>query len=373
MAICMFKYLFDIKFSVSEDNGFFVDYKGKRSFIRVKTIKGANISSFTGEDFSWLLNTNEEIKENKSVLKITVQNKLEEVPVRYIHYLKNKDYFSGGMIQPTSFSIVEVLFEISNIKYVENKENIKILEKSASEIINNFTNKYRIVSEETDVYTPQVSTSPVIEIWISDKGRLEEFLTVSMKPYTQTVNFLGIRSPNKTELNKEKMQMLTNLLKDPDELPLYLQLLLDAKEQGHIKNNYELSVLKIGTAFEVFLQDLLVKACQLLDIQKLPVGRGKDLPTKDFKEAIQEGKIIEDLLKKYLKLIIGSNKILEGKEYNHWHTKAYTLRNEIIHSGRTEVSEKEARLAFESTNAIISLISTKVNQILMKNKPLNNV
>lgn len=93
-------------------------------------------------------------------------------------------------------------------------------------------------------------------------------------------------------------------MKTGSRIPLYQQLLLEAKEQGHINNNYELSVVKIGTSFEVFLKELLVNACQNIGIQKLPVGRGRDLeklPTKNYKEAIQEGNIKEDLLKNILK------------------------------------------------------------------------
>ncbi len=370
MAICMFRYVFNISFALPEDIGFNVYYKGNRSLVRVKTIHGANISSFTGEDYSWLLNK-EENNGKLYTMRITINNnEFKKIPVRYIKFFKDKDLFSGGMIQLTNFSVFEVSFNIPNKKFLDKKENIDKLENASSEILNHFTNSYRLISQEEDIYLPKSSESPVIEIWFSDTVEKDgEFITADLKPYRNTVNFKGLNNPNKSVLSSEKIELINELLKNDNDIPLYQQLLLEAKEHGHIKNNYELSVLKIGTAFEVFLQEMLVNSCEILKIEQLPVGRGNNLEklhTKYFKEAIQEGKIIEDLLKKYLKIVVGNNSILAGKEYNHWHTKAYILRNEIVHSGRTNVSDDEARMAFESTNLLISLISNKVNKLLLK-------
>lgn len=372
MAICMLRYLFHIKLALPEDIGFFVQYKGNKSLVRVKTINGANISSYTNKDLSWLFQEDGNQNNNLSVLKISTNDPLEQIPLRYIHYYNNKDHFSAGVVEPTYFSIFEVSFNIPNKDFLDKEDNIRLLDNSAFDIINDFTNKYRLVSQENDIYLPRSNESPVIEIWYSDlveqKG---ELISANLKPYKETVNFNGLKKLNKPILTKEKIEKLNNLLKTGSRIPLYQQLLLEAKEQGHINNNYELSVLKIGTSFEVFLKELLVNACQNIGIQKLPVGRGRDLeklPTKNYKEAIQEGNIKEDLLKKYLKIIIGNNSILTVKEYNYWHKWAYTLRNEIVHSGRTSVSENEARMAFESTNALIILISSKVSQSLDKIK-----
>jgi hypothetical protein len=183
-----------------------------------------------------------------------------------------------------------------------------------------------------------------------------------LKPLKQSINFQKLKNPNKKVLSEDTLNLFGEFLQSGRSIPLYQQLLLEAKEQGHINEKYELSVIKIGTAFEVFLQELLVKACESLGINELQV-EGKT--TKNYKEAIQGGNL-RDLLRKYLKQIIGNNSILSVKEYNHWHSKAYTLRNEIIHSGRMNVSEKEAMLAFESTTKLINLISDKVSQIITK-------
>ena len=55
----------------------------------------------------------------------------------------------------------------------------------------------------------------------------------------------------------------------------------------------------MNIAFEVFMQNLLLKACEQLNIQELPVGRGKleNLSRKNSKEAILEGGLTNDLLK----------------------------------------------------------------------------
>jgi hypothetical protein len=49
--------------------------------------------------------------------------------------------------------------------------------------------------------------------------------------------------------------------------------------------------------------------------------------------------------------------VKDGNEYQQWDKNAYELRNEIVHRGRTEVNEQEAKLASASVAAYTTAIS----------------
>lgn len=41
-------------------------------------------------------------------------------------------------------------------------------------------------------------------------------------------------------------------------------------------------------------------------------------------------------------------------EYDYWYRKTYSVRNEVVHQGRTNVTQKEAEDAFEAANKAFS-------------------
>jgi hypothetical protein len=357
LAMCMFRFLFKITLSLSEDVEYHVNYKGIESIVKIKTIKGANISSYTGEDYSWVT----KIEDNLIIAR--VRDKSEDIPQKYIKYYENQHHFSGGVIEPTNFSIFEVVLTIPNKEILDKIENVEELKRTAFAIINYSINAYRLIFQESDIPLPKFSDSPVIEIWFSESVQEDNgFISYNFFPYTQDYNFKKFKKRNKNVFIDDKRKLFSEFISDGRDITLYHELMLDAIEQGEISNKYELAVLKIGTAFEIFMQGLLVDTCEILKIEKLQAGRD----TKHFKLAIQEGSLIEDLLKKYLKTIVGDNSILSVKEYNYWHSRAYSIRNEIVHNGRTNVSENEAIKAFEATNNLVSLITKKVNEVLQK-------
>ncbi|WP_419872921.1 hypothetical protein [Candidatus Pristimantibacillus sp. PTI5] len=354
MEMYMFRFLFNITLSLPEDSEYKVNYKGHESLIKLKTIKGANISSYRGEDYSWVT----KIEENLITARIKL--KTEDIVQKYIKYYNNEHHFSGGVIEPTNFSIIEVFLTIPNKHYLE--KNLDQLERDASEIINYTINAYRLIFQENEISLPQASDSPAIEIWFSesvDKGN--GYIDHNFLPFSQNYNFKKKKRDKNGQID-DNLKLFKEFIYEGVAISLYQELMLDAIEQGEIRKKYEVTVVKIGTAFEIFMQGLLVSTCEKLNIDKLQTGRG----TKHYKLAIQEGKLIEDLLKKYLKTFVDTDSILSVKEYNHWHSKAYTLRNEIVHNGRTNVSEIEANKAFVATNNLVSLITNKVNQVLQK-------
>ncbi|BFT72337.1 hypothetical protein [Paenibacillus sp. P36] len=354
MARCMFRFLFNIALSLPEDTEYKVNYKDHESLIKLKSIKGANISSYRGEDYSWIT----KIQENLVTARIKLTT--EDIVQKYIKFYSDQHHFSAGIIEPTNYSVIEVSFTIPSKHFLE--KNLDQLERDASEIINYTINAYRLIFQENEMPLPQASDSPAIEVWFSESAEKGDgYIDYKFIPYHINFNHKK-KKRDKIGQFEDNLKLFKEFIHEGTAISLYQELMLDAIEQGVIRNKYEIAVVKIGTAFEIFMQGLLVSSCEKLNIDKLQTGRD----TKHFKLAIQEGKLIEDLLKKYLKTFVDTNSILSVKEYNHWHLKAYTLRNEIVHNGRTNVSEDEAIKAFVSTNNLVTLITDKINQVLYK-------
>lgn len=364
MGICMFRYLFDIKIGLPEMVGFNVKHEGIDCLVSIKIVKGANITSYSRDNFSWITKTNAEDKQIEQ-FDINGDFKGDLKLLRRVKYYKNRDVFSGGLIEPSSFTVFEVLFEIPDRRYLEKEENMASLNEKAAKILIYFIDMYRLVSQESDVYIPAVHETKIFEVLYSDSNTIHEqvtFSTLLRKHYWGRVP-----SPDKEVLDQDKMNKFIEYLNNDIKIPLHEQLLLDAREQSIVNKNYEVSILKINTAFEVFMQNLLIQACHVLNIKELPVGGGK-LETQDRKkseEAILDGSI-NDLLKKYLYIVLGSKRITSISEYNKWNENTYKVRNGIIHNGLLSVTEEEAMMAFNSTVSLMNKILNEVNQVLNK-------
>lgn len=364
MAICMFRFLFDIKMGLPETERFKFQHQGISCIISTKIVKGANITSYSRDNYSWITKTKEEDEQVRE-LKINGEFEGDLELLRCVKYFNNRDIFSGGLIEPSSFTIFEILIEIPNREYLEKEENMTSLKEQATKILIYFIDSYRLVSQESDVYLPDIHETKIFEVLYSESNFNHEKCTFSA--ISQNHYWGRIPRPDKEVLSQDKIKKLSEFLKSDTKIPIHQRLLLDAKEQGILSKNYEVSILKINTAFEVFMQNLLIKACHVLKYKELPVGKGKLelLDRKNCVEAILEGSIVNDLLKKYLYIVLGSKSILSISEYNKWHEHTYEKRNKIIHGGVTNVSEEEAMLAFKSTISLMNKIIYEVNQVLM--------
>lgn len=364
MAICMFRFLFDIKLGLPEMERFNIHHQGITCIISTKIVKGSNITSYSRDNYSWITKNKEE---DRQVEEINISGKFKgdlEL-LRCVKYFKNRDIFSGGLIEPSSFTIFEILFEIPNRKYLEKEENMTSLKEKATKILVYFIDAYRLVSQESDVYVPAIHEAKIFEVLYSDSNFKQERCTFST--FSRNHYWGRIPRPDKEVLSPDKINKLSEFLKNDTRISIHERLLLDAKEQSILNKNYEVSILKINTAFEVFMQNLLINACHMLNYKELPVGRGKLelLDRKNCVEAILEGSIVNDLLKKYLYIILGSKSITTVSEYNKWHEHTYEKRNKIIHGGLSNISEEDAMLAFKSTTSLINKIIREVNQVLM--------
>lgn len=359
MVLCMFRYVFTININLSDDLAFNTILDGRQVLIRCKSDEGAKIVSFSPEeDSSWIAD-----EANMAKMEVTSYSKEKDARVaRSLRFYENKGFFSGGVIDPIRYSIVEVIFKIPSIDSLEDEEFLSGIKEWSSKLLFHFLSLYRLHFQGSLLYPLSVKDSPVIEIMVSEQVENDgDWLQADFKHYTATFNWedpfkMGY---HKQDFSDDKIQHFGNQLLEGEKVALYNQLLLDANIQSKFFENHAMAVILIGTAFEVFLQETLIKHCEKRKIEMLPVGRGKN-NEKNYHDAIMSGNIREDLISKYLYVLVGE-KLAGGREYNDWYENAYSLRNEIVHKGKQDINDKDAEKAFNASITLMSLIENLLN------------
>ena len=111
------------------------------------------------------------------------------------------------------------------------------------------------------------------------------------------------------------------------------------------------------------LKEFLYDFCTITGKQELFVGKGKDQKIQKYTEAIENSNVSDAL--NIINSIFGEN--LKGtKEYNDWYSQTYSKRNEIIHKGKFETDENDAKKAFIATTTFIDFIRSKFVNLLPK-------
>ncbi len=356
----MIRTYFNFYLGLPENIYFPVKDGSEQAFVSTSTISGDSMFAFNQNDYNWLNKSSD--REIHRILATSNRDQIT-IPIKYIYNYKDKDMFSGGIVKLSRYTIFNVIFNVSETFATPTSKQIEIYKEKAKKILQKFINAYRWVSLENDIYKPDSDDMTVIEFLYSDQ---EIFVPgneyIDFKVVSKGFNWSDVSKtpPSKKKMDNSTLEMFNKQLKLDHNLSLYQELLLDAKQQAHFNNNYELAILKIATSIEVFLHQALMQLAEQNGQLKLPIGKSKkaeNMVLIDYKEAIQKGNIREQLLGTYFKEITG--KSLKGtKVYNEWYECAYTLRNNIIHKGKSNITETEVRKALDSTVALINKILT---------------
>lgn len=155
-------------------------------------------------------------------------------------------------------------------------------------------------------------------------------------------------------LNNEKIERLLHVGNNGN---ISEQILLKAKDEM-MNGNYSLSIILSETAFETYMQNILINICKYKGINELAVGKNSSL--KNCNEVIMNGNIKEHLIKRYLKSMINFN-VGKLKEYTLWHEYTYDVKNEIVQSSNIRLTKKSAEKALNMTIKFIKKINDLVD------------
>ena len=105
-----------------------------------------------------------------------------------------------------------------------------------------FIETYRLVSQENDIYIPSIEHAKAFEVLYSTSHISNP--KMAFTSMSQTYNWEGIPRPSKEVIANDRIKTLSELLEAGFKFPIHQQLLMDAKEQGAVNKNYEISILK---------------------------------------------------------------------------------------------------------------------------------
>ena len=349
MPLALFRWAYHAHLAVPLDQALFVRHNGREGYLSCAVQDGFRLFSYDGK-YEWLKESDEVVR-----FQFTDDQTKDAIPFRYLyHTVESKEKgFPAGFKDPIKFTVVNLLTEVDNLECLKEKnEEASQLRTWAKEVLTLFVEWYRLLNNDPSVHLPQVEESPVVEIWAGEKPDSGGIAGAELAPFSRHLNW---RNPvkagiSKRNLSKDGIQMLAEALQSGYELTLYKRLLLEARELAHVSHNYALSIVVAGTAFEVLVAQELKSACERRQITQLQVGPKSAPRMKDYRKAIQDGRLNIELLAAFPKAICGlSLKTLPG--YQVWFRDAYEPRNSIIHGGTRKADELAARGAFEAVSA----------------------
>ena len=125
--------------------------------------------------------------------------------------------------------------------------------------------------------------------------------------------------------------------------------MMDAAVESVHRSDYDLAIVYMGTAFEVFSQNLLLDYCQKNSVTQLP-----STSWATPQQAIENGNVQSDLLRYVQHLSKTDPKT--SSAHGTWKTDAYNKRNAIVHRGVKGATQSEAVKACDAINAFMAYL-----------------
>ena len=353
MQLCAFKWAILAHVALPTGVNFFATIDGRKTALRFETAEGAYLFSYTGEDYFWLA---EPKRINfHPILSIPEYN---DVVFRRIYAEDDTNLFSGGIADPTKYSLVHLFFEIENEKEINDSIIFRHLREWAAKVYNDFINLYAAVTGDVTISKLNLTELPSVMVWTTNKYSISDTaMEANFSLYSGKAEITW-RDPRKIgqikiEASRDAVNKLAERWRVNYRLKPFEQLLIDAKEQSLFRGNHDLSIVISETAFEIFIQSSLIAASEQKKRTSFPNKRDKKAKDINYKQAIERGNI--HTLFWYIELLTKKD-VTRFPEYRAWKDDAYQLRNEIIHRGGRGYSENQAEGAFNVVNRFIDAV-----------------
>lgn len=359
MILCSWILPLPIHLNLPDNSHFFIKTEERNVYLLFESIYGEKIISYNTKNYSWL-DDSLPVEENPVVEQIRVlKNENDKKAVfRQWYFVKNRLPSVIGIVDQNTFSVIHLVFEVENIESLEN-ETLELTKNWVGKVLSKFIDTYRMFSSDTDVVKFPINEIPCVEILTADQYYSfdKEGFEGNLRPFKRIYNWMNAESLGhlKEEFTQTNLEIIRKRLEENIEVPIYNELLLDARELSHNYKKHDLAIVVIENAFETFLQKKLIFICQNRNITQLEYGRGKGATLIDYIEAIEKGGVKEYLLPYVVSL--SNHNVKGGIEYNNWLTKTYERRNDIVHKGFRGATTTDAGEAFKSTIDFINFIN----------------
>lgn len=352
MFLCMIIWPVQLHLAFSPGTTFFFRSEPRDVHIECETMDGANLFSYTGEEYGWL-NKTYDVEENH-IRAISTSD--DKVVIRRVFRKKSAEAFTGGIVDPIKYTRIHITFEIEDMSMLDDAVKFSELKSWVESVVQKFVDMYRLVSQEVDLTRPQMDDAPAIDVWVADKYKFNASGSdVTFRIHNRRLNWTNTSKTIhfKQDMSEENFKGLVGLLHSGEDVRLYDRLLLDSKEQSFVRGDHDLAIVIAETAFEAFLQSRLISWCATNSQTTLKVGRGKGEKDLPYQEAIESAQVRDNL--DYVQTLTNKN-IKGGAEHSNWLKYAYQARNKIIHRGIRGATHDDAGKAFTSVIAFRQLI-----------------
>lgn len=284
----------------------------------------------------------------------------------------------GGFVQLKPFTEIKI-FLVSDRDILT--DDIK---ERSLDILNHFLDVYRIITQDPSIHRIYNLNTYLIDYLIGEKDITENFndedaLEIlknidkydfpngigELRSTEQRIGTLDDIFPGKT-LMKEYLDNFAKLTVQVYKIPLHYDLILNAQTQLK-RHNYHVSILEAETAFEVYVENTLIKVA-------LAVGNNIE-DELNYKTKINtKGKYhkLADRIKgldKYISDYRVNNKFekidnfVDSDQYKEWKEKLYEVRNEVVHGGLREITFEQTQDAIHSAKIAISKIEKSIGEL----------
>lgn len=319
---------------------------------------GTIVTSFA-KSLDWMDITRQgtHFEQNRAYRVIALAEKTKEI-VREVH-LQGSGLKGGGIIEPRTFSILRIFFELDLVEGSAKDELQGALRELAQKALVHFLNIFSEHSSHVDIDNPKISDIPVLTV-LSSASYQFTYAGVDAE-FQFDSDIVNWNSPQSTGHLKENFEgkWIENFQKHLASglaMPVYKSILLDARRQSFLYKNFDLSIVLVGSSFETFASSTLRKIYQYL--QKNTVQLKGMKSSKDIEQFCTETSI--DKLLSAIAQSVRPN-LKANTEHLIWKERAYKIRNNILHRGVSGHDESQARKAFEATTAYINSINGLVN------------
>lgn len=355
----MTRYFLPIGLRLPKEHEFKIKSYNEWATIVCKDLEGVSMESLVQDSTKWMY----EGEDNLQLELICFDKDKEGIKPLNIFFDDKDKIMPVGYRKIAEHVMINVIVEVSdNIK----GNKLMIARRKADSILIRFLQVYRVCFSERNLPIVSIKDSHIVQQFKANKTYHQE----NSKKYE--FEFINTQvqwdDPFRKGLSKklianDKVDSFSRALELERRINIYEELLVQAKEQAILYNNYSLSIVLSQSAFETFFQQELIMRCQCTGVKKLPTNKGD----REYIEAISSGNIISDLMKKYYPLLHNNYKIIGSREYREWFDNTYLKRNQVIHRGERIENEEVAKRGFMAVQKLMDKIRQVKQQSTCKN------
>jgi hypothetical protein len=344
MKLCVLKFALPFNLALPDGTSFTFPESGQTVMIRVHRKRGARIFSYELDNRDWL---NER-------LQITAP--LDDVPGRpgglaygYTLNAPQTD-FSGGVLETIEYTVLDFRFESDDADFLAKADHYV---EWATPIVRRFVDNCRVSTNKAWLGEFGDKTyAEVVLLGCADSAGLgadplSEFQFIQLSRMMPP--FLNGLVPT---VAGDRVAEIDQRMRSGSAASLPESILMEGITLATRHQKFDLAIILIETAFEVFVQQLLLEYCNQNNVPTLDL-RSKIIP---YQAAIEGGNIEGDLFRHINRF--KSVTIKATQECKNWRNDVYDKRIAIVHRGSRGATELDVKKAVASAQAFMQYLKS---------------